>query len=62
MDDETTLTLTTAERNLLREMLERDFRDLKQEIGSTEDWQFKEGLKARRELLESVLRKLGTQL
>ena len=62
MDDQTTLNLTTAERDLLRETLERDFRDLKQEIGSTEAFDYREALKARRALLESILGKLGIEL
>ncbi|MDP8905866.1 MAG: hypothetical protein M3N29_11305 [Chloroflexota bacterium] len=62
MDDQTTLSLTTDERDVLRDVLDRDFRDLKQEIGSTEDWEYKEALKARRSLLEAILRKLGAEL
>ena len=54
----TTLEVTPAELSLLSELLEQTYLDLKQEIGSTEDFRFKEDLKAREATMLALLNKL----
>ena len=53
------LTLSDPEMSLLREILDEDYRNLKEEINKTETADFKHELKEREALLESVLHKLG---
>jgi hypothetical protein len=52
------LTLSDEEVSLLTELLDRDLRDLKQEIGSTEGFEFKEGLKAQEQAMVGLIEKL----
>ena len=62
MEERTTaLQLSTAERSLLAELLESSYRDLKQQIGSTEDSTFKAELQARRDTLGELLQKVTGQ-
>jgi ribosomal protein S20 len=55
----TDLTLTTQERNELRLALRTYVTDLRMEIAHTDRDEFREELKARRAVLEEVLRRLG---
>lgn len=57
-----TLELTEAEAQLLAEILDRDFRDLKDEIHRTETYDYKEALKVREALMVNMLTKLGRPL
>ena len=54
------LTLSDEERAYLAELLDRDFRDLKEEINKTEAYEYKESLKAQERMLVGLLAKLGT--
>jgi LPS O-antigen subunit length determinant protein (WzzB/FepE family) len=55
----TTLALTAQERNELRLALRTYVTDLHMEIAHTDRYEFREELKARRAVLEEVLRRLG---
>lgn len=55
------LDLSAAERSLLAELLESAYRDMKQEIGRTEDSGFKAELQARRDTLAELLQKVTGQ-
>ena len=55
----TTLVLTAQERNELRLALRTYVTDLHMEIAHTDRYEFREELKARRAVLEEVLRRLG---
>jgi hypothetical protein len=55
------LTLSDEERAYLAELLDRDFRDLKEEINKTEAYEYKESLKAQERMLVGLLDKLGTR-
>jgi hypothetical protein len=55
----TDLTLTEPERNELRLALRIYVTDLKMEISHTDRYEFREELKAKRAVLEEVLRRLG---
>ena len=55
------LTLSDEERAYLVELLDRDFRDLKEEINKTEAYEYKESLKAQERMLVGLLDKLGTR-
>lgn len=55
----TSIELTHDERTLLGEVLESAYRNLRQEIGSTEGTEFRRALKAREEMLHQLLEKLG---
>jgi hypothetical protein len=57
-----TLDLTDAETQLLAEILDNEFRDLKDEIHRTETYEYKEALKQREALMVNVLTKLGRPL
>jgi hypothetical protein len=57
-----TLDLTEAEVQLLTEILDQSFRDLKDEIYRTETYDYKEALKQREALLVTMLTKLGRPL
>ena len=54
------LTLSDDERALLVELLDADYRELKEEIGKTEAFDYKESLRARERLLESLIAKVGS--
>jgi|tagenome__1003787_1003787.scaffolds.fasta_scaffold10451732_1 hypothetical protein len=53
------LDISEEERELLADLLEQDFRELKEEIYHTETRSFKDTLKLRETALLSVLHKLG---
>ena len=55
------LTLSDEERTYLAEVLDRSFRDLKEEINKTEAYEYKESLKAQERMLVGLLAKLGTR-
>ena len=55
----TDLTLTEQERNELRLALRIYVTDLRVEISHTDRYEFREELKAKRAVLEEVLRRLG---
>lgn len=55
------LKLNTEERTLLQDTLEYDLKDLRNEISNTENWQFKEGLKKKEEMLKKVLAVLAKE-
>jgi len=55
----TDLALTAQERNELRLALRICVTDLRMEIAHTDRYEFREELKARRAVLEEVLRRLG---
>ena len=57
-----TLELTDAEARLLADLLDSDYRDLKEEIHRTETFEYKEALKQRETLMVGLLRKLGRPL
>ena len=57
-----TIELTEAEGQVLAELLDQDFRDLKEEIHRTETYDYKEALKEREAVLVSILSKLGRPL
>ena len=52
------LDLSAEERNLLAELLDRAFRDLKEEINKTEAYAYKKDLKARERMLVGLIQKL----
>ena len=51
------ITLTEQERALLEELLDSDFRELKEEINKTEAYGYKEQLKAREQTLVALMEK-----
>jgi len=53
-----TIELSDAEGRLLAELLDRDYRDLKEEINKTETYAYKEALKERERLLVGMLAKV----
>jgi hypothetical protein len=53
------LELTPAEAELLRELLANVLSELRAEIHRTETYAYKEELKAREALLESIIARLG---
>jgi hypothetical protein len=57
-----TLDLTEAEERLLAELLDSDYRDLKEEIHRTETFDYKEALKEREALLIGILGRLGVPI
>jgi hypothetical protein len=57
-----TIELTEAEAQLLAEILDSEFRDLKDEIHRTETYDYKEALKQREALMVNLLTKLGRPL
>ncbi len=57
-----TIELTEAEGRLLAELLDQEFRNLKQEIHRTETFDYKEALKEREALLAGIITKLGRPL
>jgi hypothetical protein len=52
------LSISEEERALLTELLDSDYRDLKEEIGDTDTPDFKDDLKAREQLLLRLLDKV----
>jgi hypothetical protein len=58
-ENTTHLALTAQERNELRLALRTYVTDLHMEIAHTDRYEFREELKARRAVLEEVLRRLG---
>ena len=54
-----TIELSEAEERLLAELLDSDYRDLKEEINKTETFDYKEALKERERLLVGMIAKLG---
>jgi len=54
-----TLELTSEEIDLLREVAESAYNDLREEIYKTEDTDYKKPLKRREALFESILKKLS---
>ena len=52
------LDLSKEESALLAELLDADYRNLKEEIGKTEGYDYKEALKAREQLLVDLIEKL----
>jgi len=50
--------LSSEEYTLLVELLDRDFRDLKEEINKTEAFDYKAALKARERTLVALIEKL----
>ena len=52
------LVLSDKESALLSELLDADYRNLKEEIGKTEGYDYKETLKAREQLLVNLMEKL----
>jgi hypothetical protein len=53
------INLTGEEHALLAELLDNDYRDLKEEIGKTEDYNFQAMLRAREQMLLGILQKVG---
>ena len=53
-----TLELTAEEHALLAELLDQDFRDLKEEIGKTEAYDYKQHLRTRERILAGLLQKV----
>jgi hypothetical protein len=49
------LDLTKEEIGMLIDMLEYDYKQLRNEISNTENWEFKAGLKKKEELLKKLL-------
>ncbi len=55
------LTLSSIERELLVEILEEHHRELLREIARTRHYEFRDLLKRKEQLLESILHKLQVQ-
>jgi hypothetical protein len=53
-----TLELSADEAALLADLLDQDFRDLKEEIGKTEAYDYQQQLRARERLLIGLLQKV----
>jgi hypothetical protein len=53
-----TLELSADEAALLADLLDQDFRDLKEEIGKTEAYDYQQRLRARERLLVGLLQKV----
>jgi hypothetical protein len=58
----TQIELTPEESSMLEEILMHYLTDLRMEIGSTENMDFREGLKKREEFLKRLLRQLGKDI
>ena len=52
------LDLTREELDLMKDLMESAYRDLKEEIYKTEDYAYKSQLKGRERTLESIMRKI----
>ncbi|HXG39793.1 MAG TPA: hypothetical protein VNJ28_02525 [Candidatus Limnocylindrales bacterium] len=59
-EEPVTLSLTRAELDLLADILDGDFRDLRDQIYRVEDYRFEQELKEREALLRSILDKLAS--
>jgi len=55
----TTLDLNDKQQEILREILDSAVSDLRYEIADTDNSEFKDNLKARRDELAAILEKLG---
>ena len=53
-----TLQLTDEEHGVLTVLLEEDIPDLRYEIGNTDSYDYRQGLKHREQLLKAILEKL----
>ena len=53
------LDLSAEEHDLLADLLDRAFRDLKEEINKTEAYAYKKGLKSRERVLTELIQKVG---
>jgi inorganic pyrophosphatase len=60
--DHMNIELDDAQSELLREVLDAAFRDLRYEVADTDNTTYKEGLRARETVLSSILAKLGGPL
>ena len=58
MTNTTQFTLTDEERDVLVETLQTVLSNLRYEIGNTDSHDFKEGLKSKKHLLESLVERL----
>jgi len=56
------VSFTDEERSLLSELLDRDYRELKEEINKTEAYDFKENLKARERQLVALMDRIGMKV
>ena len=56
------LHLDDEQLDLLRELLDHDFRDLRFEIADTDNSGYKRGLRSRAEVLSSILDQIGGPL
>lgn len=56
------LEITQQEQEFLKEVLQRDYQELREEVYKTEDYKFKLGLRERERLCESVLNKLAAEV
>lgn len=54
-----TLNLSVSEKDALKELLESKVQDLGMEISHTDKRDYKDSLKARKEILKSILAKLS---
>ena len=52
------LELSADEVTLLADLLDQDFRDLKEEIGKTEAYEYKQQLRTRERILTGLLQKV----
>ncbi len=55
----TTLELDDKQQEILKEVLESAFGDLRYEIADTDNSEFKDNLKIRRDVVNAILEKLG---
>jgi hypothetical protein len=53
------LELTQEEQDFLKELLQEDYQELREEIYKTEDYKFKLGLRTKEKIFESILKKLA---
>jgi len=54
--------LSEDEHRLLAELLDQDFRDLKEEINKTEAFDYKRALKVREQTLVGLMEKVGRRI
>ncbi|HEU0049617.1 MAG: hypothetical protein DMG06_17185 [Acidobacteria bacterium] len=53
------LELTQEEQDFLKELLQEDYQELREEIYKTEGYKFKLGLRTREKIFESLMKKLA---
>lgn len=53
--------ISPEEQAFLKELLQRDYQDLREEIYKTEDHTFKRGLREKEKIIESLLAKLKAE-